>query len=211
MATGYQKHQHTKFKSWLSSINCQQSLNHTKRAAFTLLLENHLISWGCPGLWTNPVNSSRFPWEGSNLVGWIQDRWIQDRCFREAAGYRTPCSSSVGLASKDILHLMLPYRIIEWPGLKRTLKITEFQPPCCGQGYQPLDQAAQHKLLDLSSRRSSGCLHSQDKGILNFCLEKQIFLAFPKSGKPCQGASLGEHGSPHLSHHELAKAQTWTC
>ena len=34
-------------------------------------------------------------------------------------------------------------RIIEWPGLKRTIMITEFQPPCNVQGCQPLDQAAQ--------------------------------------------------------------------
>ena len=34
-------------------------------------------------------------------------------------------------------------RIIEWPGLKRTIMITEFQTPCNVQGCQPLDQAAQ--------------------------------------------------------------------
>ena len=33
--------------------------------------------------------------------------------------------------------------IIEWPGLKRTTMITKFQPPCCVQGRQPPDQAAQ--------------------------------------------------------------------
>ena len=33
--------------------------------------------------------------------------------------------------------------IIEWPGLKRTTMITEFQPPCYVQGHQPPDQAAQ--------------------------------------------------------------------
>jgi len=32
---------------------------------------------------------------------------------------------------------------IEWPGLKRTTVITEFQPPCYVQGCQPPDQAAQ--------------------------------------------------------------------
>jgi len=35
------------------------------------------------------------------------------------------------------------HRIIEWPGLKRTSKIIEFQPPCYVQGRQPLHQAAQ--------------------------------------------------------------------
>jgi len=34
-------------------------------------------------------------------------------------------------------------RIIEWPGLKRTIMIIEFQPPCHVQGHQPPDQAAQ--------------------------------------------------------------------
>ena len=32
---------------------------------------------------------------------------------------------------------------IEWPGLKRTTTIIEFQPPCYVQGRQPPDQAAQ--------------------------------------------------------------------
>jgi len=35
------------------------------------------------------------------------------------------------------------HRIIEWPGLKRTIMIIEFQPPCYVQGRQPPDQAAQ--------------------------------------------------------------------
>ena len=34
-------------------------------------------------------------------------------------------------------------RIVEWPGLKRTWKTTEFLPPCYVQGHQPPDQAAQ--------------------------------------------------------------------
>ena len=33
--------------------------------------------------------------------------------------------------------------IIGWLGLKRTIKIIEFQPPCYVQGRQPPDQAAQ--------------------------------------------------------------------
>ena len=32
---------------------------------------------------------------------------------------------------------------MEWPGLKRTTMIIEFQPPCYVQGRQPSDQAAQ--------------------------------------------------------------------
>ena len=38
---------------------------------------------------------------------------------------------------------LLFHRIIEWPGLKRTTMIIELQPPCCVQGHQPADQAAQ--------------------------------------------------------------------
>ena len=35
------------------------------------------------------------------------------------------------------------HRVIEWPGLKRTTVIIEFQPPRYVRGHQPLDQAAQ--------------------------------------------------------------------
>jgi len=35
------------------------------------------------------------------------------------------------------------HRIVEWPGLKRTIMIIKLQPPCYAQGCQPLDQAAQ--------------------------------------------------------------------
>ena len=35
------------------------------------------------------------------------------------------------------------HRIIEWPGLKRTTMVIEFQPPCYVQCHQPPDQAAQ--------------------------------------------------------------------
>ena len=41
-----------------------------------------------------------------------------------------------GLESKN-------HRIIQWPGLKRTTMIIEFQPPCYMQGHQPPEQAAQ--------------------------------------------------------------------
>ena len=40
-------------------------------------------------------------------------------------------------------YLDIHHRIIEWPGLKRTTMIIEFQPPCYVQGRQPADQAAQ--------------------------------------------------------------------
>ena len=35
------------------------------------------------------------------------------------------------------------HRILEWPGLKRTTVLIEFQPPRYVQGHQPLDQATQ--------------------------------------------------------------------
>ena len=35
------------------------------------------------------------------------------------------------------------HKIVEWPGLKRTTMIIEFQPPCYVQGRRPPDQAAQ--------------------------------------------------------------------
>jgi len=38
---------------------------------------------------------------------------------------------------------IIPHRIKEWPGLKVTSKIIEFQPPCYVPGHQPADQAAQ--------------------------------------------------------------------
>ena len=45
--------------------------------------------------------------------------------------------------AQNIRKVLESYRIIEWPGLKRTKIIIQFQPPCCVQGHQPLDQAAQ--------------------------------------------------------------------
>ena len=35
------------------------------------------------------------------------------------------------------------HRITEWPGLKRTTMLIQFQPPCCVHVDQPPDQAAQ--------------------------------------------------------------------
>ena len=47
-------------------------------------------------------------------------------------------------SEEPILHLLLEsYHIVEWPGLKRTTMIMEFQPFCYVQGHQPLVQAAQ--------------------------------------------------------------------
>ena len=52
----------------------------------------------------------------------------------------------VGLRAASGLVLPTGWRnhgIIEWPGLKRTTMIIQFQPPCYVQGHQPPDQAAQ--------------------------------------------------------------------
>ena len=51
----------------------------------------------------------------------------------------------------------LVHRIIEWPGLKRTTMIIEFQPPCYVQGRQPADQAAQSHI-----QRGLECLQGWD-------------------------------------------------
>jgi len=81
----------------------------------------------------------------------------------------------------DFLTAIKGHRITEWPGLKRTTVIIEFQPPCHGQGHQPLDQTAQspiqpgleclqgwgvHNLLGQPAQDGEGtdrmtCLHNQ--------------------------------------------------
>ena len=43
----------------------------------------------------------------------------------------------------QVRYCAMNHRIIEWPGLKRTIMTIEFQPPCYVQGHQLLDQAAQ--------------------------------------------------------------------
>ena len=53
------------------------------------------------------------------------------------------------------------YRITEQFGYERTLKITEFQLPCPGQGHLPLDQVAQSPI-------QPGLEHLQGWGIHNF-------------------------------------------
>jgi len=52
---------------------------------------------------------------------------------------------------------MLYIRIIEWSGLKRTIMIVEFQPPCYVQGRQLPDQAAQSHIPP-----GLECLHGWD-------------------------------------------------
>jgi len=64
-------------------------------------------------------------------------------------------------------------RIIEWFGLEGNLKITQFQPPCHGQGQLPLAQVAQSPV-------QPGLEHFQGGGSHSF------------SGKPVPG--------PHQPH-----------
>jgi len=45
--------------------------------------------------------------------------------------------------NKILSNIKQNHRITEWPGLKRTTMIIEFQPLCYVQGHQPPDQAAQ--------------------------------------------------------------------
>ena len=54
----------------------------------------------------------------------------------------------------------LYHRITEWPELKRTTMIIEFQPPRYVQGCQPPDQAAQSHIqpgLDCPSPSAAVC------------------------------------------------------
>jgi len=51
-------------------------------------------------------------------------------------------------------------RIIEWFGLEGTLKIIEFQPPCCGQGHLPLDRVAQIPIQPDLEHFQGGGIHS---------------------------------------------------
>jgi len=73
------------------------------------------------------------------------------------------------------------HRIIEWPGLKRTTMINEFQPPCYVQGHQPPDQTAQSHI-----QPGLECL--QGWGILFQCdttLCVKIFLLIFNLNLPC--------------------------
>mgnify|MGYP001854006266 CR=1 FL=1 len=55
----------------------------------------------------------------------------------------------LSLLNKDD-DLVVAHRIIEWPGLKRTTMIIEFQPPYYVQGHQPHDQASSSLALNAS-------------------------------------------------------------
>jgi len=60
---------------------------------------------------------------------------------KESKPKKWPCWEWDGHGGNELSPLH--HRIIEWPGLKRTTMIIEFQPPCYVQGRQPPDQAAQ--------------------------------------------------------------------
>jgi len=55
------------------------------------------------------------------------------------------------------LHLLslFIHRVIEWPGLKRIIPITQLQCPCYVQGHQTLDQAAQSHIQSWGFRSTS--------------------------------------------------------
>ena len=53
----------------------------------------------------------------------------------------TVCILSEDLNNGTSFSSSLYHRIVEWPRLKRTSKIIQFQSPCHGQGHQQLDQA----------------------------------------------------------------------
>ena len=59
------------------------------------------------------------------------------------AAYETPAHFTF---VQNLTHNFLFYRIIEWFGLERTLKIIWFQPPCHEQGHLPPDQVAQSSI-----------------------------------------------------------------
>ena len=59
------------------------------------------------------------------------------------------------------------YRIIEWPGLKRTAMFMSFQPPCYVQAHQPPDQAAQSHIHTLK-----GCCCLSFLCLDEICLRK---------------------------------------
>jgi len=82
------------------------------------------------------------------VVGW---GWVFTRNLGGKGNQSPPCGSASGegiIAQPNGWALPSPrvcccHRILEWPGLKSTTVVTEFQPPCYVQGCQPPDQAAQ--------------------------------------------------------------------
>ena len=55
------------------------------------------------------------------------------------------------------------YSIIEWLGLQRVLKMTQFHPPCYGQGCHPLDQVAQGLIHPAWSWTPPGLGHPEER------------------------------------------------
>ena len=69
------------------------------------------------------------------------------------------------------------HRFIEWPGLKRTTGIIEFQPPCYVHGRQPLDEAAQsHIQPGLEGLQGWGIhnLHGQPVPVCHHLLSEKL-------------------------------------
>ena len=91
------------------------------------------------------------------------------------------------------------HRIIEWPGLKRTTMIIEFQPPCYVQGHQPPDQAAQSHIHDVRDEGmeegkgggKGGSKGERQRSHLHMYLHGESFslpdLTFSKARSPSSG------------------------
>jgi len=87
------------------------------------------------------------------------------------------------------------HRIIEWPGLKRTTMIINFQPPCYVQGHQPPDQTAQsHIQPGLECLQGCG-IHSLLGQPVPACHHPLCVKLPPKEIPRCPNASLWKASS----------------
>lgn len=76
----------------------------------------------------------------------VMSGFIKPQLFGEI-----PCAKEAGFALLEGLAqgsklLQARVRVMEWLGLEETLKISQFQLPCLGQGHLPLDQNAPFNL-----------------------------------------------------------------
>ena len=78
---------------------------------------------------------------------------LTHRCFVSSAALLSDTSPFPADTGQD-------HRITEWPGLKRTTVIIEFQPPCYVPGHQPPDQAAQSHIQPGLERLQGWGTHS---------------------------------------------------
>ena len=82
---------------------------------------------------------------------------------------------------------MLKHRITEWPGLKRTTMVIEFQNPCYVQGHQPLHQAAQSHIQPglecLQQQGTHNLLGNLFQYVTTLCVK--CFLLISNLNIPC--------------------------